>query len=278
MKPSLALFSAMLFVLFTSLTVAAPIGWETVINQTDDLSCTGWGGGNCNSTNGQYYTTGSWSTWTKDWGATSYNHTRFCYMSVSGASLTNHKIGDHEASGGFSNVHLLSDNSAGNFRQRPEGGYSPEYSGSYGTNRVCLVFEGTINLATGNFSLYWNDVYRWSRTDQTLNVSKGDQVRFETGDLGGSSIFAIDNMTFEFYNYNEASTCTYSGSGNWTILKSDNCTITTAVDLKNNTLIFNGTGVGYTIINALINNVTALRWSDTPTVEIWWNGSIRKLT
>ena len=54
-------------------------------------------------------------------------------------------------------------------------------------------------------------------------------------------------------NFTKQDTCTYPGSGNWEVECSDNCVITSPVDMGGNNLILNGTGVF--VVNAAIYDI-----------------------
>jgi hypothetical protein len=79
--------------------------------------------------------------------------------------------------------------------------------------------------------------------------------------------FYNQNSTSEFYSFgdietssNETDSCTYSGSGDWIINCSDNCVISSNVNMGNNNIIISGEGSF--ILNANITN-----WN-----ELWISG------
>ena len=69
------------------------------------------------------------------------------------------------------------------------------------------------------------------------NCTIGNSISNET------TVTAADtSVCYVQANFASGSSCTYSGSGNWTIQLSDNCNITTSTTLGANWLIYNGTG------------------------------------
>lgn len=273
----------MKFLLFLLVLCLVPFvsaaGTKTVWNDTFSTDA-GWSGGTYDGANGWYDTTSSWGVWTSpDYDISNFTWVRWCgdYYIESAHRYLKMYIG--ETTGTTSDPHVLID--AG-YVTKPEPGYTPDYTGSYGGwHNLCVE----MNETNDKLEFFYDGTSRWSYTGTAFDWSGEDYLRFAVGELNGATEFRLDNSTVTALcdelpagACDAPSTCSYSGSGNWTILKSDNCTISSAVDLMNNTLIFNGSGTGYTIIKATINNATAIRWTDAPNVSIWWSGSIRKVS
>lgn len=270
------------FALVIALLLIPFVAAETKVyfNDTFDTDL-GWSGGTYDGTNKWYDTTSSWGTWTSpDVDISNFTWVRTC-MNVyleSNHQFNKYYIG--ETTGTTSDPHLLIDSG---WVSRPEPGYSPSYSGSYGSfQSICIE----MNETSDKLEFFYGGTSRWSYTGTAFDWSAEDYIRIAVGDLNGGTEYRIDDVTIEALcdelpagACSTPSTCTYSGSGNWIIQKSDNCTITTNTDIMNNTLFFNGSGsVGYTIINAQITNVSRIDYSDVPKVYLWWRGLIKKLT
>ncbi|MFH1316865.1 MAG: hypothetical protein ABII01_05065 [Candidatus Woesearchaeota archaeon] len=104
---------------------------------------------------------------------------------------------------------------------------------NYTANNVSNAYNVSFNYASaGNFSYYW-----WAfgnGTDNNINQTV-ENIYTLKGDVGGGS-------------------CTYGGTGNWALGGSDNCVISSNVNLKGNN--FNFSGAGRVTLNANITNFT----------------------
>lgn len=92
------------------------------------------------------------------------------------------------------------------------------------------------DMNQSNSSFYWED----STVSGTYNLT------LEACELGTADLFC-GNSTHEITIVSEA--CTYSGSGNWVVECSDNCSISSNIDLLGNNISISGTGVFRTTAN-----------------------------
>lgn len=140
-----------------------------------------------------------------------------------------------------------------------------------GTNNTAsLVFN--VNTTNGwmpeqTLLEYWmNNVSTYYSTNYTINVSKNSSYTNQSYVLNLTS-----SRTLYFTLITSASnSCTWSGSGTWIIQGVDACVLLTNVNLLNNVLIFNGTGL--TQVYANITNIS-LRINQNNSTVIRYNNS-----
>jgi len=156
---------------------------------------------------------------------------------------------------------------------------------SHYMNTYTYRFSGTwydsgISRSVGwhKFETKWNgSYYKVYIDDQYIATSPsgyGSPVRIDIADYwtGGSAEYWVDGVIYRKYHDPEPTysigaeeslgdTCTYSGSGNWNVNCSDNCSITSAVDLGGNNITITGTGTFHTTAN--ITNFTKLTIAGT---------------
>jgi len=85
---------------------------------------------------------------------------------------------------------------------------------------------------------------------------------------GGAGAAGIIRISFD----NAADTCTYPGSGNWDILCSDNCVLSTPTNLGNNNITISGTGT--TTVSAVINGWKQFTWFNTCRLDLATGGRL----
>lgn len=253
---------------------SAASGWITIDTDTFTSDSESWTSGSRDSVTQTYNSTSDFSTIRKDYGLTSATY-ELINITVQVPFYTDdaNDIKFFIYGTASDNDYLLFDGTkaAQSWKAVVDGdGFG---TGSCGSET--WVDGDYVTLVINKTSRVWKTYHNSKLCNTETSAALAGSDNFEIN-AGGSHPMSIDNVAVSYWG--ETSSCTYSGSGNWTILKSDNCNITTNVDLMNNTLIFNGTGSGATIINAQITNVTAVRWSDTPVVYLWWRAIIKKLS
>lgn len=133
-----------------------------------------------------------------------------------------------------------------------EGTYT-KYLNLNSHNALNITIDCTANTGGCWYKVVGDDT--WYNTSQTgISVSQQTlaQIVFKLNTTDQHNTPVLHSFTVTEYNESGgADTCTYS-SGNWNVLCSDNCVISSPVDLNNNNLIISGSGT-FTA-NAAISN------------------------
>jgi len=104
----------------------------------------------------------------------------------------------------------------------------------------------------------WNEIGNHSEiTDFSWNISTLDDqsdvdLRCRAIDIDGTNTYSdyfILGSNLTILNTIVSDTCIYSGSGNWNVLCSDNCSISSDIDLLGNNISITGTGTFTTTAN-----------------------------
>ncbi len=149
-------------------------------------------------------------------------------------------------------------------------------------NSIWVFWQNNDTTAGRLWDLYyrqWNQSSSWGNIIALDNISsfvdlqtsaaidnRSNAIELIYMNRTESSSGATSHILYNFINLTlNPSTCTYS-SGNWSVTCSDNCVISSNVDLANNSLIF--TGSGQFTVNANITNIGQLQLSDSCTIAI----------
>jgi hypothetical protein len=115
-------------------------------------------------------------------------------------------------------------------------GYIFEFDNGNGTfyNNTFVTFSGTQN---------------WSNVSKVVNETMGSNIKWRV--YSNDSANQWNSTSIFTYTTTSSSPCTYSGSGNWAILFSDYCNITSnvAAGAGTNTITISGIGEFRTIAN-----------------------------
>jgi hypothetical protein len=124
---------------------------------------------------------------------------------------------------------------------------------------VNLSFNSTISANNSvNLNYTWNASQSITNGSYIIKIEAKDNM--SQSSYGYSPIFTLTNST----SSPPSDTCTYSGSGNFTITCDENCTVTSNYDIGYNWLAFYGNGT--ITINANITNIYGKLKDDECTV------------
>jgi len=254
-------------------TLAAS-GWISIDSDTFTTDDESWTGGSRDSVTATYNTTSDFSTIRKSYGLTSGTY-ELINITVQVPFYTDdaNDIKFFVYGTASDNDYLLFDGTKAtqSWKHVVDGGGFG--TGSCGSET--WVDGDYVTIIVNKTSREWKTYHGSKLCSTVTSAALAGSDNFEIN-AAGSHPMSVDNVMVSYWG--EVSSCSYSGSGTWKILKSDNCNITSNVDLMNNTLFFNGSGSGRTVINAQITNVSRIDWSDTPVVYLWWRALIKRLT
>lgn len=182
------IFLALFSLLLVSSVHAATT--KTIWNDTFDTDA-GWSGGTYDGTNKWYDTTGSWGTWTSpDYDIANFTWVRWCSQQYVESAHQTLKLYIGETTGTTSDPHFLLD--AG-YVTKPEPGYTPDYTGSYGGwHEFCIE----MNESNEKLEFFYDGTSRWSYTGTAFDFAAGeDYLRIAVGNLNGATEYRIDNST-----------------------------------------------------------------------------------
>lgn len=253
-------------------------GTKTIFNDTFTTD-TGWSGCSYNSSTGSYDATGNyWTCTSPDYDLANFTWVEWCFDLVLNSAGFNQKFYCGETTSSTSNPHVMIDSS---YVTKPEPGYSPSYSGSYGNHRLCIA----MNETNDNLTFSYDGTYRWSYNSTAFDWTSGeDYLRWSSGDLNGGGILKMDNSTVTVL-CNElaigacdeapADSCTYT-SGAWAIACSDNCNLQTNTALDGGALTFSGTGTATIRANITGWSSAKVTQGSACRVSVLSGGGIRK--
>ena len=270
----LLLYIAYVFIFLFSISQAMAVsGWISIDTDTYTTDAESWTGGSRDATTQTYNTTGDFSTVRKNFGLTSASY-ELINITVQVPFFTDdaNDIKFFIYGTASDNDYLLFDGTKASQSWKAVvdgGGFG---TGSCGSE--VWVDGDYVTLIINKTSREWKTYHNSKLCHTVTSAALAGSDNFEIN-AAGSHPMSIDNVAVSYWG--PISSCTYPGSGDWTIVKSDNCVITTDVDLLSNRLIFDGSGSGSTVIKSRLTNVTGISWSGTPIVYLWWSAVIRRL-
>lgn len=226
-----------------SLTLTCPSDYTAInscdFTSSDDADDCGYSGGTLGS--GVYSTSTSWAVLNSgDLSLSDYTSIVTIYNVTHPTDHTTYKYYGYEESGTTDNIHLLGEDGGATMTFKPEPVFFPSCSGVTYNQSILTSVEWDDTDSSFNVTIDDGSECTFSTT-YAINTTAGrDYLRTAVGDLAGGTYELHDLLVCAPTSEVSSDSCTYSGSGDWTIDLTDNCEITDTQDANGNSVFVTG--------------------------------------